>query len=168
MGVALVTSNEAVVTALVDVHWRAAGEGWPGVKHNWALPPLGRDNKRGKKGGEECERERERLQRQPTPQRGLNFWRDIWWDRGPWDKKKKKNKGAVKQKANGLAVYSVFFIIYFFISMWGSSTNQINGNQVQMRLGEIRQMRWGWNECGLITFRGKRKKKNQNPPASVM
>lgn len=37
---ALGTSDDVVVTALVDRRWRAVDEGWSGVKHNWALPPL--------------------------------------------------------------------------------------------------------------------------------
>lgn len=35
MGVALLTGSEAAVSELGDRRWRAAGEGWPGVKHNW-------------------------------------------------------------------------------------------------------------------------------------
>lgn len=50
------TGNEAVVTALPDRHWRAVGEGWSRVKHNWALPPLGRDKQR-RKGEERRKRE---------------------------------------------------------------------------------------------------------------
>lgn len=36
--------------------WRAVGEGWPRAKHNWALPPLGRDSER-RKGEERRETE---------------------------------------------------------------------------------------------------------------
>lgn len=78
---ALVTGNEAVVTALPDRHWRAVGEGWSRVKHNWALPPLGRDKQR-RKGEErrkrETGRQTETAASAPLPQRGLNFWPDIW------------------------------------------------------------------------------------------
>lgn len=44
MGVALVTSSDAVITGLVDKRWRAVHAGWFGVKHNWVLPPPGKDN----------------------------------------------------------------------------------------------------------------------------
>lgn len=53
MGVALGTSDDVVVTALVDRRWRAVDEGWSGVKHNWALPPLrGETAREGKTGVE--------------------------------------------------------------------------------------------------------------------
>lgn len=56
MGVALVTSSDAVITVLVDKRWRAVHAGWFGVKHNWVLPPPGKDNA-GRKGEEKRERE---------------------------------------------------------------------------------------------------------------
>lgn len=55
MGVALVTSSDAVITVLVDKRWRAVHAGWFGVKHNWVLPPPGKDNA-GRKGEEKRER----------------------------------------------------------------------------------------------------------------
>lgn len=56
MGVALVTSSDAVITVLVDKRWRAVHAGWFGVKHNWVLPPPGKDNA-GRKGEEKRERD---------------------------------------------------------------------------------------------------------------
>lgn len=56
MGVALVTSSDAVITVLVDKRWRAVHARWFGVKHTWVLPPTGRDNA-GRKGEEKRERE---------------------------------------------------------------------------------------------------------------
>lgn len=56
MGVALVTSSDAVITVLVDKRWRAVHVGWFGVKHNWVLPPPGKDNA-GRKGEEKTERD---------------------------------------------------------------------------------------------------------------
>lgn len=65
MGVALVTSNGAVVTALVDMRWRSVGGGCCGVKLGSATAW---ERQRGKERGE-----RQRQRHQPTSPARTNF-----------------------------------------------------------------------------------------------
>ncbi|KAL3975959.1 transcription factor SOX11/12 (SOX group C) [Sarotherodon galilaeus] len=92
MGVALVTSSDAVITVLVDKRWRAVHAGWFGVKHNWVLPPTGRDNA-GRKGEEK--RERETAATVYSPARTKLLARDSF-------NGEKRETSAAQNKTNGV------------------------------------------------------------------